>query len=164
MPTATIAAVLTIRTTNRTLITTDTQDIRLRYTVCDRLHSRQKFSSSACTFPPLPLPPLRPCAAGEAVRSTRFPLRIDLVDILDANPDLFLRNVDSRLDGEHHSRTELCLGVADVVNFQTDIVPQAVDEVLPERLPMQVFAVRVDVVVGDLVERIWCLSVSTGPT
>src|SRR3954464_1502434 len=77
---------------------------------------------------------------------------IDVVDVFNTNPELFFWNVDSRFDGEYHSCAEW--SATNVVNVEADEMAESVDEVLAQRLPMQVFAVRVDVFDGDLVEGI----------
>src|SRR5690242_4494283 len=74
--------------------------------------------------------------------------------VLDANPDILFRKIDARLDRQYGARTERHSGVAGIMYVQPDIVPQAVDKILSQRLAMGILAVGVDVVVGDLLERV----------
>ena len=79
----------------------------------------------------------------------------DVEDVLDADADVFLGDVDAGFDGEDHAAVEFRGAVVHgVVDVDADGVAEAVDEVLAERLAVEVFAVGVDVVEGDFVERI----------
>src|SRR5581483_7694093 len=150
IPTATIAAVLRIPTTNRTLITTGIQNTRLICTVCDGC-TTPRVNRSVCGHRSLNL---LGCMRQRRCQIDQLSTWVGPVNIFNANPDLLLRDVNSRLDSEDHSWSDLRLGVAHVVNIQADVMPQSMDEVLPQRLAVQVLAMRVDVVVRDPVEGI----------
>src|SRR5580692_12002948 len=80
-------------------------------------------------------------------------LSINIEGIFDADAYFFLGNVDTRLDGEHGTNLEGLVVVVRIVYIDANGVPEGVDEVLTQRLALQVLAVRVDVIEGDLVER-----------
>ena len=54
--------------------------------------------------------------------------------ILDAHTELFFGNVNSRLDGEDHAGAERRRILADVVDIESDVVPETVDKVFAQRL------------------------------
>ena len=58
------------------------------------------------------------------------------------------------LNGEYHSRTYRDVIGASIVYVKTDIVAQAVDEVLAQRFTVQIFAMGIDVVVSGFLQRI----------
>src|SRR5215813_1437629 len=50
--------------------------------------------------------------------------------VFDPDADLFLRNIDSRLDGYNHIRLERTRCRSDIVYFQTNVVTRAMNEIL----------------------------------
>src|ERR1041385_5094326 len=72
-------------------------------------------------------------------------------NVLDADADILFRNINSRLDGQDRSCLERSGRIAGIMNVQPHIMTKAMHEILAERLAMQVMAVSVDVIVGDLV-------------
>src|SRR5262249_29141613 len=76
-------------------------------------------------------------------------------DVLDAHAEIFFRDVNSRLDRDHHAGLERRIGIGSVVHFETHVMAQPVREVLAERLAMEILPVRIDVIVGDLVNAVW---------
>ena len=79
---------------------------------------------------------------------------VDVEVVFDAHADIFFRNIDSRLDRERHARAERNVVIPAIVHIQANVVAQPVNEILIQRLPVQIFAVRLDVVAGNFVERI----------
>ena len=73
--------------------------------------------------------------------------------VLNAHANVFFREVDSGLDGDHHAGLQWPSQVAGIVYVQAHVVAQAMREILPQRLAMGILAVRVDVIVRDLVQR-----------
>ena len=127
------------------------------------MQQRQFELRRRVAFPPWPLRLLRAVCGSDPVRFTSLPSGIDPEDVFNANADFLLGNINSRFDGEHHARIEHCIGVADIMHFKSDVMSQAVNEVLPQRLAVQVLAVRVDVVVGNFVQRIRAASANLCP-
>ena len=66
--------------------------------------------------------------------------RVDKHDILDPHAELFLRNVNARLNREHSSRFNRDVVIPRIMHVQSDKVTQPVDEVLSERLAVEVKA------------------------
>ena len=93
------------------------------------------------------------------LRRTRQDAGKDLATVLrdedivfDTHTEFLFLDIDARLDGHHHARLEGLGVIKRVVDIQADGVAEAVDEILAEGFAVQVFAMGVDVVVGDLVE------------
>ena len=63
---------------------------------------------------------------------------------------------------EDHSRSERSVVIAGIVDIEADEVAEAMDEVLAKSFAVQVFAVRVDVVVGDVVKRVGLITAQVG--
>src|SRR5450759_1634230 len=61
----------------------------------------------------------------------------DQNDVLDPDANAFFRNVQARLDRDHHACLERAWNQT-VVHFQADRMAQAVNEIFPERLSVQV--------------------------
>src|SRR5262249_51930637 len=74
--------------------------------------------------------------------------------IFNAHADVLFGNVDAGLDGDHHAGFKADVVVARIVNIEADVMPEPVVEVFAKRLAVQILAVRVDVVVGDLLQRV----------
>src|SRR5581483_6244081 len=92
--------------------------------------------------------------AGEAGGQLHQPaVLIHVEHILDAHAKLLFRDVDSRLQREDHALVQFAAGLAGIVDVESDVMAQAVDEVAAEGIALAVLAVGVDVVVGDLVEE-----------
>ena len=51
------------------------------------------------------------------------------------------------------ARAERDFVVADIVHVESDVVSKAVNEILVQRLAVQIFTMGLDVVTGDLVQR-----------
>jgi hypothetical protein len=78
---------------------------------------------------------------------------VDVEGIFDADAYLLFGNVEARLDGEHRTDHEGLVVVIWIVHIDADGMPERVDEIFPQRFAVEVFAVGVDVVEGDLVEQ-----------
>src|SRR5205085_6391480 len=89
-----------------------------------------------------------------AREADQFPVVSNNVLILNAHAERLLGQINARLDREDGAGLQRCAGRARVVNRETDVVAEAVDEVLAERLAVDVFAVRVDVILRDAIERV----------
>src|ERR1700730_1015297 len=87
---------------------------------------------------------------------------IYIENIFNPHAQLLLREVDPRLDSKHHAWTEWKVVVAGVVDIQADVVTQSVNEILAQRLAVQVFAMGIDKIVGHIVERILLVSPQMG--
>ena len=72
-------------------------------------------------------------------------------DVFDANPDILLGDINPWLDRDDHARFQGLGRIESVMHVETDVMREAVREVLAQRLSVKVFAVRVDVVECDLV-------------
>ena len=72
--------------------------------------------------------------------------------VLDAHADIFLGNVNSRLDGDDHSRFERARRAAGIVHVQANVMAQAVNVVAAQRAAFLVLAVRIDVIHRDFLE------------
>src|SRR5579859_8253267 len=75
-------------------------------------------------------------------------------DIFNADAQLFFRNVNPRLQCEDHAFIHRHAVVAGIMDVQSHVMSQPVDEIFAQRLAMEVFAMRVDVIERDFVERI----------
>ena len=75
-------------------------------------------------------------------------------DIFNANAKLFFRDINPWLDGEHCPTRNRGHVIPNIVYFQPDVMAEPVNEVLAQRLAVQVLPVRIDVVVGDLEQGI----------
>src|SRR5579871_1432905 len=84
----------------------------------------------------------------------KFALLIDVEHVLDTNSDSFFGDVDSWLNREHIAFIQRLGVVHRIVHVDANRVSQTMQEVLAERLAVQVFAMRIDVVVGDFIERV----------
>src|ERR1700722_9315435 len=84
-------------------------------------------------------------------------LWIHIKHILDAYADVLLRQIDSWLDGEDHALIQWLRIVPRIMYVDAHKMPQAMHHVLAQRLSMQVFAMRVDIVKCYLVQRIGLL-------
>ena len=56
--------------------------------------------------------------------------------VLDAHADLFIRNVDSGLDGDNHPRFEFAIAIAGIVNVQSEMMADAVNVVGQQGFPV----------------------------
>src|ERR1700722_14936617 len=92
--------------------------------------------------------------AGEALAQKLQPRFGDEHVVLNAHAEIFFGDVNARLDGDDHAGREGFAILARVVDIQTDMVAQSVNEILAERFAVQIFAVRIDVVVGNLVDAL----------
>src|ERR1700733_599215 len=100
-------------------------------------------------FPSLPCHQFFHLISPRRQRPTQFdqlPILVDIEVVFDAHPKVFLGNINSRLDGKSHTGTERNRIVVGVMHVEPDVVAQAVDEVLAQRLAMQILAVSVDVI------------------
>src|ERR1700735_5076712 len=80
---------------------------------------------------------------GEVDELTRS---IDVEGVFNTNAYLLFRNIDTRFNGEHGTGHERLVVVIRVVHIDTDGMPERMQEVLAQGLPMEVFAAGVDVV------------------
>ena len=92
----------------------------------------------------------------------QFAILIDIENVFNPHPEFFFRDIDSGLKGKHRPRTQRNVVVIGIVNIQSDVVAEAMNEVFSQRLAVQVFAMGVDVVVSDVVERIRPVPPQTG--
>src|SRR5262249_27089420 len=74
--------------------------------------------------------------------------------IFDTDADLLFRYINARLNGDRHALFEAGIGNRGIVNIESDVMANPVGEVLTERLAFETLAVRIDVVIGDLVEAL----------
>ena len=70
--------------------------------------------------------------------------------VFNAHAQVLFRDVNARLDRDHHSRLKRAAIVAWIVHVEPDMVTQAVNEILAKRSALAVFSMRIDVVVGDI--------------
>ena len=106
------------------------------------------------TFPAISLSTSSAVEGSAPLSLTQLAILINPVVVLDADSQLLFRNINSRLDGERHSRSERHGVIPGIVDVQSDVVAEAVNEILAQRLAALVFAVSVDVVVSDLMSRV----------
>src|SRR5207249_2560287 len=74
--------------------------------------------------------------------------------VFDAHAEILFGDVDAGLNGNDHAGLESGAMVAGVVNVQADGMAEAVDEIGPEGFAMEIFPVRVDVVVGNFLHAL----------
>src|SRR6185369_194465 len=91
-----------------------------------------------------------------------FPIFIHVEGVFDADAKIFVGNVDARLNGEYLSRPESLIEWTRIVNVESNAMAQSVNEVLAQRLALQTFPVRVDVIVGGFVQGVGVLGVELG--
>src|SRR5271168_2312277 len=77
--------------------------------------------------------------------------------VLDAHAEIFLGDVDAGFDGDDHAGLERFAVFAGVVDIETDVVAESVNEILAERFAVKIFAVGIDVVVGNFVDALRAL-------
>src|SRR5580693_3143118 len=68
--------------------------------------------------------------------------------VLNAHAEILFGDVNAWLDGDDHAGLERFAVFTRVVDIQTDMVSETVNEILAERFAAQIFAVGIDVVVG----------------
>src|SRR5207253_6320398 len=56
---------------------------------------------------------------------------IDIEHVFDPHTQVLFRNVDARLDREHHARTDRHGVVSCIVHIQSHVVAEAVNEIVP---------------------------------
>src|ERR1700736_925512 len=66
--------------------------------------------------------------------------------VFNTDADAFLGYVDAWFDGNHHPGFERSAGGGWIMHVDADLMSQTVDEILAERLPVQILAVGVDVI------------------
>src|SRR5271163_2807457 len=71
--------------------------------------------------------------------------------IFDAHAEIFFGDVNAGLDRDDHSWLERFAIIAGIVDVEADVVAEAVNEILAQRFAVKIFAVGIDVVVGNLV-------------
>src|ERR1700688_4324853 len=76
----------------------------------------------------------------------QFALSVDVEGVFEADADLLLRNVEARFDGENGPDSEGFVVVVGIVHINADGVPESMQEVFSQRIAVQVFAVRIDVI------------------
>src|SRR6266446_1282793 len=74
--------------------------------------------------------------------------------VFDAHAQIFFGNVNTRLNGDDHARLERGAVVTGVVNVQADVMAKAVDEIGPEGFAVEIFSMRVDVVVCNFLDTL----------
>src|SRR5579864_563961 len=79
---------------------------------------------------------------------------VHIIHVFNSYSQLFFRNVNARLDGEDHSWRKRGVVVARIVNIQTYEVSKAVDEIFTKGFAVEIFAVGVDIFVGDVVDGV----------
>src|SRR5215831_3609013 len=89
-----------------------------------------------------------------ACQIDEFALSINVKNIFNSHPEFLLRDVNSGLDGKNHSRSNSSLVIAVVMHTQSYKMAESVNEILAERLPMQVFTMGINVIEGNVVERV----------
>src|SRR5216684_4962505 len=95
--------------------------------------------------------------AGEAL-AQKFVAGVRDQDVVfDSNAKIFFGDVDAGLYGDDHAGPQRRTILAGVMNIQADVMTQSVNVILAQRLAVQIFSVRVDVVVGNLIGAIVAL-------
>lgn len=74
--------------------------------------------------------------------------------VLDADTEIFLRDVNAGLVGDDHAGAKRAIVIGGIVDIEAQAVADSVDEILAERLAVKIFSVRIDVVVGDFLEAV----------
>ena len=74
--------------------------------------------------------------------------------VLDAHAQIFLGNIDAGLHGDDHAGLERGAEFARIVDVQTDVMAEAVNEIWPEGFAVKIFSMGIDVVVGNLVNAL----------
>src|SRR6185437_8903681 len=74
--------------------------------------------------------------------------------VLDSNTQVFLGNVNARLDGYDHSRLQWTIAVAGIVDVEAEVMAYTVGVISPERAPFFVTSMRIDVVRYDLLQAV----------
>ena len=93
-------------------------------------------------------------SAWETLRQHDEPsILIDIEHIFNADAEFFFRNVNTRLEGKDHAFIQR-RRLTGIMHVQSNMMSQTVDKVLAQRLTVQVFSMRVDVVIGHFVERV----------
>src|SRR5262249_28134778 len=82
--------------------------------------------------------------------------------VFDADSEVFLWDVNTGLDGDDHAGLERLAALAGIVNVEANAMAETVNEVLAERLAVQILAVSVDVVVGDEEEGLFVVLAEVG--
>ena len=86
---------------------------------------------------------------------------IHVKNVFDPYSQFFFRDVDSGFKGKYRPRSQRNVIVAGIVDIQSDVVAKPVNEVFSQRLAVKIFAVSVDVVVGNIMKRIGPVSPQT---
>jgi len=88
----------------------------------------------------------------------RLAVLVHIEHVFDAYAQLLFRNINSWLEGEDHSFVERQGSIVGVVHVQSHMMSEAMNEILAEWFAVQVFPVAIDVIHGDLVERVGTLT------
>ena len=82
-----------------------------------------------------------------------FAVLVNVKHIFDSDAQLFFRNVDSGFQRKDHAFIQRS-GLIGVVHVQPNMMSQPMDEVLAQRIAMQIFSMRIDVIEGHFVQRV----------
>ncbi len=55
---------------------------------------------------------------------------IHVIHVFDPDSQLFVGNINARLDSKNHSRSQRYVIIPSIVNIEADVVAEAVDEIL----------------------------------
>src|SRR6202011_5227253 len=77
--------------------------------------------------------------------------------VFDAHSEILFGDVDAGLDGDDHAGLERGAEFARIVDVQTDVMAEAVNEIWPEGFAVKIFSMGIDVVVGNLVNALVAL-------
>src|SRR5580704_2334441 len=72
--------------------------------------------------------------------------------VFNAYAEIFFGNINSRLERDGHAGFERARRIAGIMHIESDVMAQSCNEVAAERMAFAILAVRIDVVVGDLIE------------
>src|SRR4029077_10549790 len=72
--------------------------------------------------------------------------------VFNPDADVLIRNVDAWLDADHHAFFEGGRGIGGIMDFQADVMADAVRKIFAQWLVVQILVVGIDVLVCHLVE------------
>jgi hypothetical protein len=94
--------------------------------------------------------------AGQAMaQHDQFAVLPNSKNVLNADTQLFFRNVNPWLKGKDHAFIERQRGIVGIMNVQAHVMSQSVDEIFSQRFAMKIFAMGIDVIKRHLIQRIW---------
>src|SRR5258708_2807299 len=73
--------------------------------------------------------------------------------VFDPHADILFGDINAGLDGNYHAGLERSVDIR-IVDLQANLVADAMNEVFPERLAVQIFSMGVHVILGDFSQAI----------